>query len=206
MRWNHFWSKKLLFLSPFTCEFSQQHNDLECLILSNKYNPCQPIQKPKFWFSSRPFWIWTTFIYSCEPMLVKKKDPPVFPWILVWSQTNSGEKERPSCMSLNFGMVSNQFWWKRKTLLYFPEFWYGREPILVKKNTLCRKPRLLHGREWLIPELYNEVKSFLKQKAFIPISIHLRVFTTAQWSGMLDTVQQIQPMPTHTKAEVLVFQ
>merc|ERR1712051_1052286 len=31
-------------------------------------------------------------------------------------------------------MVANQFWRKRKTLLYFPEFWYGREPILVKNK------------------------------------------------------------------------
>ena len=42
-----------------------------------------------------------------EKILVKKKDPPVCPWILVWSVT--------------------KFWWKRKTLLYVPEFWYGVE-------------------------------------------------------------------------------
>jgi len=29
--------------------------DLECSILSNKYNPGQPIQKPGFWLSSGPF-------------------------------------------------------------------------------------------------------------------------------------------------------
>ena len=37
--------------------------DLECTILSNKYNPGQPIQKPGFWLSSRPFCIRTNFIW-----------------------------------------------------------------------------------------------------------------------------------------------
>ena len=31
------------------------HTDLECSILSNKYNPGQPIKKPGFWLFSRPF-------------------------------------------------------------------------------------------------------------------------------------------------------
>ena len=38
---------------------SRKHTDLNWLILSNKYNPGQPILKPGFWLSSRPFWIQT---------------------------------------------------------------------------------------------------------------------------------------------------
>ena len=40
-----------------------RHTDPNWLILSNKYNPGQPIQKPGFWLSSRPFCIRTTFIW-----------------------------------------------------------------------------------------------------------------------------------------------
>ena len=76
---------------------------------------------PKFW-------------YGREPIGVKKKDPTVWSKILVRSRTNWGEKERPYCMSQNFGTVANQLGWKRKTLLYVPKFWYGREPIGVKKK------------------------------------------------------------------------
>ena len=39
------------------------HTDPNWSILSNKYNPGQPMQKPGFWLSSRPFCIRTTFIW-----------------------------------------------------------------------------------------------------------------------------------------------
>ena len=94
-----------------------------------------------FFFFNWFWWKWKTllyfpeFWYGREPILVKKKDPPVYPWILVRSRTNSGEKEWHPRMwkknskqkfqifffnfffkTLNFGMVKNQFWWKRMTL------------------------------------------------------------------------------------------
>ena len=91
-------------------------------------------------------------ISTQRKLLHFEKDPPVCSWILVWSVTKLG--------------------WKRKTLLYVPEFWYGRWPNwgekerpscrslnfgmvsdqigVKKKNTLCRNSRPRLGRE-LIP-------------------------------------------------------
>ena len=44
-------------------KFLPLHTDPNWSILSNKYNPGQPIQKPGFWLSIRPFCIRTTFIW-----------------------------------------------------------------------------------------------------------------------------------------------
>ena len=61
-------------------------------------------------------------------ILVKKKDPPVCPKILVRLQTNWGEKERPFCMSQNFGTVRNKILVKKKDPSVCPK-------ILVRSGT-----------------------------------------------------------------------
>ena len=57
---------------------SAAHWSEKCSILSNKYNPGQPIQKPGFWLFSRPFWIRTTFIWVHQ-------GPPVIVLIFFWN-------------------------------------------------------------------------------------------------------------------------
>ena len=55
------------------------HTDPNWLILSNKYNPGQPIQKLGFWLSSRPFCIRTTFIW------VHQGPPVIVLWFFFWN-------------------------------------------------------------------------------------------------------------------------
>ena len=43
-----------------------------------------------------------------DKILVEKKDPPVCPEFWYGQRQNSGEKERPPCMSHNFGNVGNK--------------------------------------------------------------------------------------------------
>ena len=50
-----------------------------------------------------------------DTILVKKKDLPVCPEFWYGREQNSGEKERPSCMSHNFGNVENKILVKKKT-------------------------------------------------------------------------------------------
>ena len=85
-----------------------------------------------------------------DQIRVKKKDPPVFPTILVWSVTKFGWKKNTLCMSHNFGMVGDQIRVKKKDPPIFPTIlvWSVTKFGWKKKNTLCRnsKPRLAAGQ------------------------------------------------------------
>ena len=76
-------------------------------------------------------------------ILVKKKDPPVCPGFWYGREQNSGEKERPSCMSQNFGMVGNKILVKKKDPPVCPEFWYGREQNTGEKKDTPVCPKIL---------------------------------------------------------------
>ena len=130
----------------------------------------------KFWWKKKdpPVRPWISVTNGTK--FVKKKDASVHPWILVpfgtkfwWKrktllyvpefwypmEQNSGEKERPSCMSLNFGTLWNK--------------------ILVKKNTLFFLSNLLQGcckrRGWgrpLIPVFDRSVNPISTRGAHHP--------------------------------------
>ena len=79
-------------------------------------------------------------------ILVKNKDPPVCPEFWHGRRPNSGEKERPSCMSWILVWLTTKFWWKRKTLLYVLNFGMVSAQILVKKKDPPVRPEFWYGR------------------------------------------------------------
>ena len=82
-----------LLVIDFFCCLQPPHSDLNWSIMSNiKYNPGQPIQKPGFWLSSRPFCIRTTFIWVHQGPLVMVL---IFFLILVTTQNPQIWNQKP---------------------------------------------------------------------------------------------------------------
>ena len=84
------------------------HSETNWSILSNnKYNPGQPIQKPGFWLSSRPFCIRTTFIWVHQ-------GPPVILLIFFSEIGYYIEFSTPihhPCLSIFISQVILHFWY-----------------------------------------------------------------------------------------------
>ena len=140
------------------------------------------------WSSSKFWWKRKTLLYVLNfgmvfvQIRVKKKDPPICPEF--WYGQNSGEKERPPCMSL-FDTVGDtilvkkkdpsvcpefwygqgtQFWWKRKTLLYVLNFGMVGDTILVKKKDPPVCPEFWPRISWLLT-----FKKFIKPVLLNPL-------------------------------------
>ena len=60
-------------------------------------------------------------------ILVKKKDPSVFPKFWYGREQYFIEKRKTLLYVLNFGMVENKILVKKKDPPVCPEFWYGQE-------------------------------------------------------------------------------
>ena len=83
-------------------------------------------------------------------------------WILEWSRTNSGEKEwHPRMWKKNSKQKYQNFFFNFFFQNFFFNFffktsesWYGREPILVKKNDTLECEKKIKKKFWILFSIF----------------------------------------------------